>query len=52
MGLVDIPQLELAVGRGGHDVCAVQELHVGHGLPVALEDLQGLLGGPEVVVVL
>ena len=36
MGLVDVPELELAVRRGGHNVCAVQELHIGDGFSVAL----------------
>ena len=36
VGLVDVPELELAVRRGGHNVCAVQELHIGDGFSVAL----------------
>ena len=38
MSLVDAPQLELAVCRGRDDVSAVQELHVGHSLAVALQE--------------
>ena len=38
MSLVDAPQLELAVCRGRDDVRAVQELHVGHSLAVALQE--------------
>ena len=47
MTLVNVPKLELRVSRGGHDVLAAEELNVGHGLPVTLEHVQGLLGGPE-----
>ena len=47
MTLVDVPKLELRVSRGGHDVLAAEELDVGHSLPVTLEHVQGLLGGPE-----
>ena len=38
VSLVDAPQLELAVCRGRDDVRAVQELHVGHSLAVALQE--------------
>lgn len=46
MALVDVPQLELGVGGGGHDVLAVQELDVGDRLAVTLEHVQRLLGRP------
>ena len=36
VGLVDVPELELAVRRGGHNVCAVQELHIGDSFSVTL----------------
>ena len=51
MTLVDVPQFELRVSGGRHDVFTVEELDVGHGLPVALEHVERCLGGPEVVVV-
>ena len=38
VGLVDVPELELAVRRGGHNVRAVQELHIGNSFAVALEN--------------
>ena len=46
MTLVDVPQFELRVSGGRHDVFTVEELDVGHGLAVTLEHVQGLLGGP------
>ena len=51
MLLVDVPQFELAVGRGADEVGRVEELDVRDGLLVAFEDVEGLLGVPEVVVV-
>ena len=36
VSLVDVPQLELAVRRRGHNVRAVQELHIGNSFAVAL----------------
>jgi len=47
VGLVHIPELELGVCGGGHQVTAVQELHVAHGLTVTLEHVQGLLRRPH-----
>ena len=47
MTLIHIPQLELRVGGGRHDVLAAEELDVGHSLAVTLEHVQGLLGGPK-----
>ena len=51
MALVDVPQLQLRVSGGGHDVFTVEELDVGHSLPVSFEHVQRGLSGPEVVVV-
>ena len=47
MGLVDVPELELGVRGGGHQVGAVQELDIADSLAVALEHVQGLLCRPE-----
>ena len=49
--LVDVPQFELRVSGGGHDVFTVEKLDVGHGLTVTLEHVEGRLGGYEVVIV-
>lgn len=49
--VVDVPHLELAVGGRRHDVFLVEELDVRDGLAVALEDGEGLLHVPQVVVV-
>ena len=46
MTLIHIPQLELRVGGGRHDVLAAEELDVGHSLAVTLEHVEGLLCGP------
>ena len=48
---LDAPQLELAVGGGGHEPRAVQELDVGHRLAVVLEHGQRRTRRPQVVVV-
>ena len=47
VGLVDVPELELGVRGGGHQVGAVQELDIADSLAVALEHVQGLLCRPE-----
>ena len=49
--LVDVPQFELRVSGGGHDVFTVEKLDVGHGFTVTLEHVERRLGGSEVVIV-
>ena len=48
---VDVPQLELGIGRGTDNVLVVEEADVAHGLLVAAEHGEGALELTEVVVV-
>ena len=49
--MVDVPQLELTVSRSADETVRAEKLDIRDGLLVASEDVQGLLGLPEVVVV-
>ena len=51
LAFVELPHLESGVGGGREELVLAAELHVGHGLFVALEERDGLLRVAQIVVV-